>query len=136
MLRLIHNSKITSEFADRISQKSNTDWEFSLNVFLMKFASELTRQMDQTNLSRANLAKLLGTSRPYITQLLKKKHNLRLDTLFKICFTVGLIPEIELRQINIEDFSINAKKTESKIIHNQDKINIKPEIIPDYEKTI
>jgi transcriptional regulator with XRE-family HTH domain len=48
--------------------------------------------MIRKNMSKAQLAQMLGTSRSYVTQLLTGKPNLTLSTLFKICYTIGLKP--------------------------------------------
>lgn len=134
MSKLIRDSKITQEFVSRISHKSETDWRFSLNVFLMNFASELAVQLERKNISKSDLALLLGTSRPYITQLLNKKQNLRLETLFKICFAIGLVPEIELRETDIvKTFSSKMKEASSDKISISDTTQIESRIVAGFE---
>jgi len=52
--------------------------------------------MEDNNISKADLSRKLGKSRPYISGLFSGERNMTLNTFSDICFTVGLRPEIVL----------------------------------------
>lgn len=98
MGHFVRDSEITRHFRDRVEEKAESDWKFQASVFSLEFAETVAKQLDRKEMSRAQLAKVLGTSRAYVTQLLKGKTNLTLETLYKICHAVDIQPSIALTE--------------------------------------
>jgi len=55
---------------------------------IVEFTEDLCRLMKEKNLSRADLAKKIGTSRAYITKLLGGNANFTLATMVKLAFAL------------------------------------------------
>lgn len=98
MGRFVKESEITRRFRERLEEKAESDWKFQASVFSLEFAEAIAKQLDRKDMSRAQLAKALGTSRAYVTQLLKGKTNLTVETLYKICHAVDIQPNIALTE--------------------------------------
>lgn len=102
MGRFVKDSDITRPFRDRLDQRAQSDWKFQAGLFSLQFAEEVAKQLQRKAMTRAQLAKLLGTSRAYVTQLLNGKTNLTIETLFRICNAVDIQPNIELKASVLE----------------------------------
>jgi transcriptional regulator with XRE-family HTH domain len=55
---------------------------------IVEFTEDLCRLMEEKGLSRADLAKKLGTSRAYVTKLLGGNANFTLATMVKLAFAL------------------------------------------------
>lgn len=62
---------ILKEFEKIFSLSSEEKTELDAQLLAYKFISIIEDKMDQNNLTRAQLAKLVGTSKSYITQLFR-----------------------------------------------------------------
>lgn len=98
MGRFVKGSEITRPFRERLEEKAQSDWKFQANVFSLQFAEAIAKQLERKDMTRAQLAKALGTSRAYVTQLLKGKTNLTVETLYRICHAVDIQPNIGLNE--------------------------------------
>ena len=56
---------------------------------VVEFTEELCRLMEEKGISRAELAKRIGTSRAYVTKLLGGNANFTLATMVKLAFALG-----------------------------------------------
>jgi transcriptional regulator with XRE-family HTH domain len=56
---------------------------------VIEFTEDLQRRMEEQNVSRAELARRMGTSRAYITRLLGGDANFTLMTMVKLSMAVG-----------------------------------------------
>lgn len=56
---------------------------------ILDFTLDLQRRMEEQNISRADLARRMGTSRAYITRLLGGDANFTLMTMVKLSMAVG-----------------------------------------------
>ncbi len=56
---------------------------------VLEFTMDLLRRMEEQNVSRAELARRMGTSRAYITKLLGGDANFTLLTMVKLSMAVG-----------------------------------------------
>lgn len=133
MPKYIKNSHLRTEYTERINDKLINNWEFSLKLFKMELTEKILSEMEKRNLNRSDLANVLGTSRAYISQLINGKNNLRLNTLFKLCFDLGIVPQISLNSredLNFEK-SQEYKKTKDLKINSS---NIETITINEYEK--
>jgi transcriptional regulator with XRE-family HTH domain len=52
--------------------------------------------MEDESISKADLARLLGKSKSYVSQILSGARNMTLGSLSDICFSLGFKPRIEL----------------------------------------
>ena len=74
------------------------DPEFLLQDAKLAFAEQLEELLERRHISRADLARRLGTSRAYVTRVLRAEFNLTLETIIKIGlaldarFVIGLQP--------------------------------------------
>jgi transcriptional regulator with XRE-family HTH domain len=101
MSKFVRDSESGKQFASRLHELKQ-DWSFALDRAVLEITESISRQMNRRNLSRAQLAEILGTSRSYVTQLVKGKPNLQLNTLFKVAFAIGLRPAITFESLEIE----------------------------------
>jgi transcriptional regulator with XRE-family HTH domain len=133
MLKRIKNSPLKKEYTERINNKLTTDWKFALKIFQMELTEEILKELEKRNLSRSDLANNLDVSRSYISQLINGKNNLRLNTLFKLCFELGIVPQISFNSredLNFEKLQ-EYKKTKGLKINFS---NIETMKINEYEK--
>jgi len=132
MPKFINDSKTISSAQKRIDGKVKNDWDFSLNVQLLAFSEEISKQLVRKNLSRAQFAQLLGTSRSYVTQLLTGKPNLTLASLFKICSTVGLNPKMKFELETFDSSMVEKGISGTKTVSTKAEFTIQE--IPEYEE--
>ena len=66
--------------------------------------------LEKLGVNKVELARHLGKSRAYITQLLSGSRNMTLGTLADICFTLGISPKISFRrdESNHSELTCNA----------------------------
>ena len=57
---------------------------------------DLLVKMEELNISKVDLAKRLGKSKSYVTQMLSGSRNMTLSTLSDICFALGFKPEVKI----------------------------------------
>jgi transcriptional regulator with XRE-family HTH domain len=96
MAQFIKNKQVQDEFK-RALEIIDKDWSLNLERQLLDVRERISQQMDKRNMTRADLAKTLNSSRAYVTQLLSGKENIRLSTLFKVSFALGLKPVIQFQ---------------------------------------
>jgi transcriptional regulator with XRE-family HTH domain len=76
------------------------DPEFLLQDAKLAFAEQLEELLERRHMSRADLARRLGTSRAYVTRVLRAEFNLTLETIIRIGlaldarFVIGLQPTV------------------------------------------
>lgn len=97
MPKFIHESLEEKKFLQLIAGLED-NWEYALDRALLDITEQIVREMEKRNMNKVTLAEKLGVSRAYITQLLKGKPNLQLNTLFKIAFALKLRPKINLER--------------------------------------
>lgn len=77
--------------------------------------------LEKLGVSKVALARHLGKSRSYVTQLLSGSRNMTLGTLADICFTLGISPKISFRRdtSNHSDLTCHADWQDVPIQQNQ-----------------
>jgi transcriptional regulator with XRE-family HTH domain len=108
MPRFVRNSKVENEFRESI-ECGEKDWSLYTEKLLLDVREIIAQQMNKGNVSRADLAKLLNCSRSYITQLLNGDTNIKLGTLVKVLFALGVKPSIKYAYENIDSLEIFNK---------------------------
>lgn len=88
-------SKISSFFRDALATKYQEDPIFLAKSVSLQFAETISKQLDRKGMSKADLASRIGTSRPYVTELLKGKSNITIETMFKICLSMEIMPSVD-----------------------------------------
>jgi len=71
---------------------------------------DLLVQMEQLSVTKLELARRLGKSRSYVTQMLSGARNMTLGSLSDVCFALGFTPDIQLPsqhgvEVNEDGFS-------------------------------
>lgn len=108
MQRFVKNKKIEDEFNESI-EYSEKDWSLYTEKMLLDVREIIAQRMNKGNISRADLAKILDCSRSYITQLLDGSANIRLGTLVKVLFSLGVKPSINYKYEDIETLKMFKK---------------------------
>ena len=110
MQRYIQNKKIEDEFKESI-ECGEKDWSLYTEKLLLDIREIIAQQMNKSNINRADLAKLLNCSRSYVTQLLNGDTNIKLGTLVKVLFVLGVKPSFNYTYENIEILKMFEKNT-------------------------
>lgn len=84
-------------FLEKELEKYKDDFVFKKEGTILGITEKICELMDAQKISRADLAKKLGTSRANITKLLNGENNFTLDTLFKISEALNAKLEIDMR---------------------------------------
>jgi len=88
--------KVSRWYQDHIGQFRDTP-EFETERLLVDLTEELVAHMDRQDISRAELARRLGVSRAFVTNLLKGSPNLTIKTLVRVAYAAGLNIEISMQ---------------------------------------
>lgn len=63
------------------------------------FVNQINRIMSEKNIRRTDLAKRLGVTRGWISQILSSDTNLTLETMQKICEVIGCSFEVNVKSV-------------------------------------
>jgi transcriptional regulator with XRE-family HTH domain len=66
----------------------DNDPEYLLEEVKLAFAEELCRLLEEQGISRTQLAERLGTSRAYVTRILRTDYNLTAETMVKVALAL------------------------------------------------
>jgi len=66
----------------------DNDPEYLLEEVKLTFAEELSRLLEEQGVSRRQLAERLGTSRAYVTRILRTDYNLTAETMVKVALAL------------------------------------------------
>jgi|WetSurMetagenome_2_1015567.scaffolds.fasta_scaffold470531_1 transcriptional regulator with XRE-family HTH domain len=83
------------KYRERVRSIENTP-EFLLEKVKLTFAEELCRLLDEQGVSRTQLAERLGTSRAYVTRILRTDYNLTAETMVKVARALDARVELAL----------------------------------------
>jgi len=72
---------------------------------------DLLVEMERQDVNKVQLAKLLGKTRSYITQILSGKRNMTLGSLSDICFHLNIEPKLSIIKENQDKDSMMEKIT-------------------------
>ncbi|MFT4929423.1 MAG: plasmid maintenance system antidote protein VapI [Phenylobacterium sp.] len=78
------------DFSDAVKRTSARE-DLVYNV-----TEDLLVILEDMNISKKELARRLGKSRSYVTQILSGSRNMTLGTLSDICYALGFTPQIKL----------------------------------------
>jgi len=74
--------------------------EFWTEIALLQFTSDLARLMEEDGISRAQLARTLGCSAAYVTQVLSGNVNCTVSTLVRFALALKAAVNIRVRRIS------------------------------------
>jgi len=87
--------KTAEWYRDRV-RGLDDDPDFLLEAVKLTFAEELCRLLDEKGMSRGQLAEKLGTSRAYVTRILRTDYNLTAETMVKVARALDARVELAL----------------------------------------
>lgn len=73
----------------RFIRKAEASVDYWVDLPISQFGEDVCRLMDEQGVSRAELARRLGTSRAYVTKLLGGNANFTLHTMTKVAMALG-----------------------------------------------
>jgi transcriptional regulator with XRE-family HTH domain len=85
-----------AEWFAELAREFENDPEYRVDELKLAFAEELTQMLDQRGIHQAELARRLGTSRAYITRIMKLNFNLTIETMAKIAIALDADLSIHL----------------------------------------
>ncbi|MBN2466395.1 helix-turn-helix transcriptional regulator [candidate division WOR-3 bacterium] len=85
-----------AEWFRRLGEKLEQDPVYWTEYLKLEFAEELSRLMDESGLTKTDLATKLGCSRAYITKVFNTTFNPTLETLAKIALVFDARVELKL----------------------------------------
>jgi len=71
--------------------------------FILKLTEKLCELMEERGITRAQLAKQLGTSRAFISQLLNGSRNMTLRTFFRLSSSLGNEVHFNFRKLKTKE---------------------------------
>lgn len=77
-------------------QEAGSSVEYQVDAAALEFADQVNRSMEEQGITRAELARRLGTTPAYVTQVLRGDVNFTLATLLKLANAVGADLELHL----------------------------------------
>ncbi len=83
------NLKMSSieKYRERVRSIENTP-KFLLEEVKLAFAEELYRLLEEQGVTRTQLARRMGTSRAYVTRILRTDYNLTAETMVKVALAL------------------------------------------------
>ena len=96
-----------------LSQSNESKAEQRLSAreeLIFNVTEDLLVLMEDHGISKHELARRLGKSRSYVTQVLSGARNMTLGTLSDICFEIGVAPEVKL-PVEMVEMDAPAKVT-------------------------
>jgi transcriptional regulator with XRE-family HTH domain len=80
--------------------------------------------LEKLGVNKVELARHLGKSRAYITQLLSGSRNMTLGTLADICFTLGISPKISFRRDESSRSELTCDANWQNVLVEQNRLSI------------
>jgi transcriptional regulator with XRE-family HTH domain len=99
----------------------DNDPEYLLEEVKLAFAEELSRLLEEQGVSRSQLAERLGTSRAYVTRILRTDYNLTAETMVKVA--LALDARVALSLQSRKTASANAVVVPARAVHRRIRRN-------------
>lgn len=94
-------------------QRAQASVEYWVSGPITEFAEDIWRLMEEQKVSRAELARRLGTSRAYVTKLLGGNANFTLYTMTKVAMALGAAVHVHVAG---KDMTTRWRDTPSRIV--------------------
>lgn len=109
-------------FLGKVFEEARKSLVYQVETVSLEFTEELIQRMEELGIKRADLARKLGVSAPYVSKLLDGAGNFTLETLIKVADAVGCDLKTHLAKrdcesmwvdvpLPTEDFVVSAGKT-------------------------
>ena len=107
------------------------DRAFAREDLVYNVTEDLLVFLEDNNISKKELARRLGKSKSYVTQVLSGSRNMTLGSFSDICFSLGFKPEIKIPlvdkpQLDVDEYSwgtFDKKITGSKAIRKSIRLH-------------
>jgi plasmid maintenance system antidote protein VapI len=108
---------------NRMFKEARQSVDYWVAVPIDEFAEDVCVLMEKQGVSRAELARRLGTSRAYITKLLGGNANFTLETMTKVAMALGAAVHVHLapqdavvrwKDVSASDVAAGKKRTREK----------------------
>jgi transcriptional regulator with XRE-family HTH domain len=83
---------------DNFKKEVENTPEFLSEKIAMKISLEVDKHLENIEMSKKDFAKLLGVSKPYVSQLLQGENNMTIYTVCKIAMALDLQPVIQFKE--------------------------------------
>lgn len=103
------------KYRERVRSIENTS-EFLLEIVKLTFAEELCRLLDERGMTHGQLAEKLGTSRAYVTRILRTDYNLTAETMVKVARALDARVELALVP---KDAPVRARTVASRVSYDR-----------------
>ena len=96
-------ARLVGWYKERIDGLENTI-EYKIESIAFDISVQIYKQMEKLGINKKDLAEKLNVSKSYITQLLKGKSNMTIETLIKVAEALGMTLQIKLveKTVNTE----------------------------------
>ena len=96
-------ARLVGWYKERIDELENTI-EYKIESVAFDISVQIYKQMKKLGINKKELAEKLNVSKSYITQLLKGKSNMTIETLIKVAEALGMTLQIKLveKTVNTE----------------------------------
>jgi transcriptional regulator with XRE-family HTH domain len=107
----------------RESQKGNRTRDLTRGSYLFRVTEDILIAMEDLGISKSELAKRLGKSKPRITQLLSGGSNMTIGTLSDIAFELGLNLDKTFKEYSVQRYRLDKNLT-SEQTHTDREVTI------------
>lgn len=88
-------------FFDSMERESKTNKKiFARATLIQNVTEDIMIAMEDLKISKSDLAKKIGKSKSYITQILSGSRNMTLTSLSDLCFELDIIPDVKILEDN------------------------------------
>jgi len=97
-------------FFDSMESESKTNKKiFARATLIQNVTEDIMIAMEDLKISKSDLAKKIGKSKSYITQILSGSRNMTLTSLSDLCFELDIIPDVKILEDNqkFENFDLD-----------------------------
>lgn len=88
-------------FAEHLAEAKKRPAYWSYRAYL-EFIDGICEQMDAQDVSSAELARRMGTSRAWVSKVLRGENNLTMASMGKLAFALGMRVKAELAPLDLE----------------------------------
>ena len=119
---------------DRMFKEARQSVDYWVSVPIDEFTEDVCELMEKQGVSRAELARRLGTSRAYITKLLDGNANFTLETMTKVAMALGTAVHVHLapqdavvrwKDVSASDAAAPRKRAAQKSVTRRSQIKEK-----------
>ena len=107
------NEPETQGLLDQYIREYEGDPDYVAETMALHLAEQATRLLEKRNMSRSELADLMGVSRAYVTKILNAPPNLTLRSIATLALALGAKPSISLSTPASMKYSVSQQEGSS-----------------------